>query len=221
MQKSWAFSLALDMSTHMSISYLDIRLRLYLLSYGIINVHFLAISVYERHTGEVIFLTATEALDAMCPEWRDIIVGGSSDGESKMTGCVSGCITRFQREAKPGFIRVWCGAHQFDPVLQSVYVEFGDEVFYQELTSVIGYLRRQQNLIKDMKTTCPKLADTRWDLWPKSAAGSCRIVSTFVLTLNGRIHRANLRQNGGFTLWFSFPSQNVLRLHSSSSRATR
>ena len=163
MQKSWTFSLALDMSTHMSVSYLDIRLRLYLLSYGIINVHFLAIPVYERHTGEVIFLTAAEALDAVCPEWRAIIVGGSSDGETKMTGCNSGCITRFEREAMPGFIRVWCGGHQFDLVLQGVYVEFGDEEFYQELTTVIGYLRRQQNLIKDMKTTCPKLADTRWE----------------------------------------------------------
>ena len=67
----------------MSTSYLDIRLRLHLLKYGILNVHFLVIPVYGRHTGEVIFSTACEALDAVLPQWIDIIIGTTSDGEKK------------------------------------------------------------------------------------------------------------------------------------------
>ncbi|UIZ27025.1 hypothetical protein KXD40_002423 [Peronospora effusa] len=53
-------------------------------------------AVYERHTGEVIFSTACEALDATLPQWRDIIIGTSSDGENKMSGRFSGCVTRFK-----------------------------------------------------------------------------------------------------------------------------
>ncbi|RMX68157.1 hypothetical protein DD238_007320 [Peronospora effusa] len=90
----------------MSTSYLDIHLRLYIIHYGIQNVHFLAITVYERHTGEVIFSTACKALEAMLPQ-----------GISNV--------------AKPGFIRFWCGAHQLDIVLQDVYLHFGDEKFME------------------------------------------------------------------------------------------
>jgi hypothetical protein len=38
---------------------------------------------------------------------------------------------------------------------------FNDE-FYGHLTSLIGHLRRQQILVQNMKTKCPKVADTRW-----------------------------------------------------------
>jgi hypothetical protein len=37
-----------------------------------------------------------------------------------------------------------------------------DEEFYRELTSVIGHLRRQTNLIESMGCKCPTVADARW-----------------------------------------------------------
>ena len=37
-----------------------------------------------------------------------------------------------------------------------------DESFLNRLTSLIAYLRRQQNLTREMKTVCPRYADTRW-----------------------------------------------------------
>ena len=40
LEQSWTFFIALDMSTHMSTLYLDIRLRLHTLKYGILNVQF-------------------------------------------------------------------------------------------------------------------------------------------------------------------------------------
>ena len=88
-QISWTFSIALDMTTHMGISYLDIRIRFHLKAFGIVNVHFLAIPVFDRHTGEKIFLTAAKAFNSVCNDWCNIIVGCSSDGEGKMTGRVS------------------------------------------------------------------------------------------------------------------------------------
>ena len=58
---------------------------------------------------------------------RGIIVGISMDGERKMTGRISGVATRFQNVAKAGPIRIWCGAHQLDIVLQSAYTKLGNE----------------------------------------------------------------------------------------------
>lgn len=159
----WTFSVALDMSTHMSSSYLDIRIRLHHSKSGIINLHLLAIPVFERHTAEVIFETADKALTVLCPSWKDIVVGVSTDGERKMTGRVSGVATRFEQMAKPGFVRIWCGAHQLDIVMQRAYTEFGNDEFYGHLTAAISYLRRQQNLIADMQSKAPKVADTRWE----------------------------------------------------------
>ena len=40
--------------------------------------------------------------------------------------------------------------------------DFFHDDFYGKLTGLIGYLRRQQNLINDMNATYPKVADTRW-----------------------------------------------------------
>ena len=37
------------------------------------------------------------------------------------------------------------------------------EQFYSSLTSLIAYLRRQKNLIKDMNTKTPTVSDTRWE----------------------------------------------------------
>jgi hypothetical protein len=148
---SWTFSIAMDMSTHMSTSYLDIRVRLFVRG-AIHNLHLLAIPMFGAHTADQIFNHADTALNAICAQWRDIIVSISTDGERKMTGRVSGVATRFQRAAKPGFFRIWCGLHQLDLVLQKFFKQLIDDEFYSKLIGVISYLRRQQSLINEMKT---------------------------------------------------------------------
>ena len=45
LEEAWKFSVALDMSTHISTLYLDIRIRLHLNRNGIVNVHLLAVPV--------------------------------------------------------------------------------------------------------------------------------------------------------------------------------
>ncbi len=72
-----------------------------------------------------------------------------------------GLVTRFERLALPGFIRIWCGAHQLDLFMQEFFKALLQEQFYSTLTAFIGYLRRQQNLISDMKTQAKNLQDTR------------------------------------------------------------
>eukprot|EP00126_Sphaerothecum_destruens_P012273 Sdes_comp20995_c0_seq5m19729 len=151
------------MSTHMSTSYLDIRIRFHSISAGFGNFHLLGFPIYQNHSADVLFNSCKKLLDVLCPAWERLIVGITTDGERKMTGKVSGVATRFQRVSEQGFIRVWCAAHQLDLVLQAVYRNFAEESFYFQLTGLISYLRRQQNLISAMRSQVPKVADTRWE----------------------------------------------------------
>ena len=77
-----------------------------------------------------------------------------------MTGRLQGLVSRIASECSPDLIRVWCGLHQLDLVVQSVYKASLDEQFYSTLTQLIGYLRHQQNLITKMRLTCPKVTST-------------------------------------------------------------
>ena len=113
----WTFSLAMDMSTRISTSYLDIHIRPFACS-AIDNFRLLAIPMFSSHTGEYIFLHSERALDVIRLNWRDLIISISADGERKMTGRAQGVATRFERVADPGFFRLWCGLHQLDIVLK-------------------------------------------------------------------------------------------------------
>ena len=60
----------MEMSTHIITSYLDIRIHLHLNHWCNINMQLLALPVYERHTGLVMFDIASQSLDVLCPAWR-------------------------------------------------------------------------------------------------------------------------------------------------------
>jgi hypothetical protein len=80
-----------------------------------------------------------------------------------VTGQVKGVESRIERETPDGVIcRVWCGLLQLDLIVPRLLKDVCDEEFYRELTSVIGHLRRQTNLIESMGCKCPTVADTRW-----------------------------------------------------------
>ena len=123
--------------------------QLQLTKHCIINLHILAIPVYEQRTAQVIFNTAAKVIDLLCPTWRDIIMGILTDGE-RMTGHISGMATLFQNVARPGFVHIWCGAHQLDIVLLNLYCDLTNEEFYKQVMSLISYLWQQQNFIADM-----------------------------------------------------------------------
>lgn len=76
------------------------------MKHEIVKMRVLAFFVYEGHSGEVIFDTATGALDILCLPWRDIISGVSTDGKKMIKGRMFGMATRFYSVAKPSFVRV-------------------------------------------------------------------------------------------------------------------
>ena len=92
-----------------------------------------------------------------------------TDGERKMTDLVPGMATRFEQVAKLGFFRLKCGLQQLDIALYKFYKSIIDNSFYGYLTGLIGYLRRQQNLFKEIKTQVKTVANTRWESISKAS----------------------------------------------------
>ena len=116
----------------------------------------------DRHTGAYQFELVVKLLDVIAPSWRDQLIGIASDGASDMTGCIQGTVTRLCQEANSEVYRVWCGAHQLDLLMKKAFHKLCEDNFVGRVTRLTGHLRRQQNLISDMKSTCPTFAETRW-----------------------------------------------------------
>lgn len=157
----WAMSIAFDCSTHQTRSYLDLRVRFFHVD-RICNYHLIALPMFERHTGANMSDLIVKFLDALFPEWKSTIVGISTDGDRSMTGRIRGVVTSIERMLQPGCVRVWCGLHQLDLVMQKMFEAAFDERYLGVLTKLIGYLRRQQNLITTMRSECPKFCTVRW-----------------------------------------------------------
>ena len=147
---------------HYGMSYFDNRIRFH--RDGILyNVHVLAIPMFEQHSGENMSNLISNFLDIVCSDWRVKLIGVSTDGASVMTGPVKGVATRIEKEATHKIYRVWCSLHQLDLVMKYAYkdLQCSDAEFNKIMHVLTGYLRRQQTLINDMKSICPK-ATTCW-----------------------------------------------------------
>jgi hypothetical protein len=161
-KSAWAFSIGLDSGNSAGMNYLDTRIRFYR-GGCLYNLHFLALPLHDRKTADYLFRTLSKALDIVIPDWRTKLMGISSDGENTMTGRINGVVTKIQAASDGKDIwRVWCALHQIDLVVQDAYKRLLNGDFIDNLVTVIGYLRRQQNLICEMGSTCPKLMLSRW-----------------------------------------------------------
>ena len=161
LQHAWAFSIAMDAGTKASVPYLDVRVRA-TVDGSLYNLHLVALPMTESHTGENTFLLIEKFLDALCSNWRKKLISVSTDGASNMQGRYQGAVTRLDDVCCDGFYRIWCGAHQLDLVIQSIFVQMLNNTFVETTQRITGHLRRQQNLIRTMETKCPKFVDTRW-----------------------------------------------------------
>ena len=122
----------------------------------------MAIPMYDKHTGELMFNLITKLLTAIYPDWQKKLLGVSTDGASSMTGSVRGLATRLEAVIAHKLYRIWCGLHQLDLVMKYGYKDLMDGEFNDIMHKLTGYLRHQFNLINEMQTKCPKAVTTRW-----------------------------------------------------------
>jgi hypothetical protein len=156
----WCFSLAADGSTHFGVSFLDIRIRVFL-SGNLHNLHLAVMPFFDRHTSSNIFDCISNVLNTLSDSWRDKLISVSSDGENTMTGRHSGVVTRLENAATHRILRIWCVPHQIDLVIKAVTKEIDNGQFYKVAHAFSVHLRAQANLITSMKSKCPK-DTTRW-----------------------------------------------------------
>ena len=112
----WAFAIALDEGNKASVPYLDIWIH-FVLGHELFNVHLIACPMYESHTGDNMFDLTIKILDVLCPNWKDEVIGVTTNGVSNMTGYHVGMVSQIQQVAKPGFYYIWCAAHQLDLIV--------------------------------------------------------------------------------------------------------
>jgi hypothetical protein len=147
-------------ATHQSTSYFDVRFRIFMPTfYNIVNLHAVALPMFDWHTGEVMFQMVVSFLDVLHPGWKVHLLGVSSDGARNMTGSVSSVVTRLSNAMhnECPLTRVWCGMHQLDFVMEQIMDTIVKERFFTVMTGFITHLTRQLNLIANMKTTCPRV----------------------------------------------------------------
>ncbi len=106
----WAMLLAGDGSTHRGHSFFDLRIRIYF--HGqLLNLHLVAIPMFDRHTTGNIFNMLVKFLDAMYDKWRAKLIGMSSDGKNTMTGRHTDLVIHMIACAENPVLRIWCALH--------------------------------------------------------------------------------------------------------------
>jgi hypothetical protein len=156
----WAFSFAGDGNTNRGQSFFDMRLRVCYKGV-LVNLHFVVLPMFVRHTAFNIFELVVKALDALFPNWRSKLLNISSDGENMMTGRHAGFVTRMANEAANPVLRIWCPPHQIDLVLKAAVEAVADGTWIEVVYSYSIFLRQRQNLITEVNAKCPKKTN-RW-----------------------------------------------------------
>jgi hypothetical protein len=95
-------------------------------------------------------------------------------------------------------IRIWCGAHQLDLVMELIMSEVVKERFFVVLTGFISHLTRQQNLIAEMGSTCPRLVN-RWLSADKVTTWFKKKRPELLQYIEGDNRLVRVHHSGGFT----------------------
>ena len=154
------YSLALDSSTHQGVSYSSMRIRVHYKN-SLLNLHLAAVPMFDRHTAINIFNLTVKFLDAVSPSWRRKLIGIASDGANVMTGRIGGVVTLLENEAEFPVHRTWCMLHQIDLVAKECLNSLYQGEFMSLVNKLASNLRKQETLIREMGSKCPKMT-TRW-----------------------------------------------------------
>ncbi|KAF4318051.1 hypothetical protein JM18_003501 [Phytophthora kernoviae] len=175
---SWAYTIGLKVAPIASKSIfetqtefcLHVQLRLFV-DGDVTSFHVISIPLSKRRQSDPpesisVFEVAEAALDAITPRWRNAILAVVSDSGSAISETSdnphilfrNAVASRFERVAKPGFLRVCSAVNQLDSLMQTFFMGFsGGDEFYSKLTELVAYLSRQRSLLAAMQTNVPPI----------------------------------------------------------------
>jgi hypothetical protein len=108
LHRSWAFSLALDSTTHQSTSFFDLHFRVFIPNYhSIVNLHGCALRMFDRHTGDIMSTMVSKFLTVLCPNWTIHLLGLTSDEARNMIGWVAGVVIRLDAAMHSDCSLIW------------------------------------------------------------------------------------------------------------------
>uniref|UniRef100_M4BSY7 Uncharacterized protein n=1 Tax=Hyaloperonospora arabidopsidis (strain Emoy2) TaxID=559515 RepID=M4BSY7_HYAAE len=157
---SWAFSFSCDGSTHSYQSFFDLSLR-FCYRGVLVNLHLVAIPMFDMHTSQIIFDTVCKFMDALYGSWRGKLLCVASNGENAITGRHAGLVTRFCAAVEHPVLRIWCAPHQIDLEMKHSSANMFQGEWVAKAHGFSVFLRAQNSLITEMNVKCPK-PTTRW-----------------------------------------------------------
>jgi hypothetical protein len=85
-------------------------------------MHECALPMFDRHIGDIMSMMMNKFLTVLCPNWTICLLGLTSDGARNMTRWVVGVVTRLDATMHSDYslIRIQCGAHQLDFVMEDI-----------------------------------------------------------------------------------------------------
>lgn len=159
LRSTWAFSLCLERAEYLNRVYIDVSVR-FCVNDNIHKYHLISFPRTEQYNVDYIYKPLSCVLEILCPNWRDKLIGLSTDGSEWAHTVLLWIVDRVRADTSANLICTWSGAHQLDLVIKSVYRSTLDELFYDTLSELIVYLRKQDILIVELKSPCPKVTSS-------------------------------------------------------------
>ena len=139
---------------------------------NLLSFHLLAVPLFEAaNSGASLFILLSKVFDVLCPAWKVKIISLSTDGAPSMTGCNIGFTTQLSNVVIGGKLyRVWGLAHQLNLTIKAglhMISDTGEITFVQVAKNIVGWLQRQDTLIRRMGSKCPYCINVRWTSFSK------------------------------------------------------
>ena len=107
----WTYAIAVDVSKQGRRYFFDVRARMPSPNYRhVINLHLFALPLRVAHTGLNMKNILVKALKILDPDFSRCI-RITSDGAASNLGKKKGLVSLLEPLMKPGFVKIWCGAH--------------------------------------------------------------------------------------------------------------
>lgn len=170
---TWGFGLCLARMEYLSNFYVDVSIRICVTD-DIHTFHIISCPIPDRFNLDAIYKTISSVLQAISTIWTHHLVGVSTDGSEEAQTTAHDIIDRIRPETSANLLRTWSGAYQLELLVKSVYQSVLDDNFYDTLSNLVSYLRRQEPLIRELKEICPKVDPSSW----RSMGTSLRWIKT-------------------------------------------
>jgi hypothetical protein len=166
LDNSYGFFIAIDGAGWKRHKHVGIRFRFYIGQdlHSVFGGHLCISSTPSTKTATAhVFDSIVELFDLIDVDWKDKLVGVTTDGARDMIGVYNGLQTRFKNVATHKLICIWCGCHQLDLELSHRYTDpvfaVGGVLWTTILDDFVTLLRKRARIFKGV---CPSRANTRW-----------------------------------------------------------